>query len=97
MCAFTVHTQGFSSWRSRESARILPEDTAMKDKKFKSFGDLYRAAYAEPNPERKMLLLSQVRKALDEWEQGAHNPDPAIGPKTSQLADLVSRRPILAA
>jgi hypothetical protein len=36
---------------------------------FKNFGDLYRAAYAEPNSERKVLLMSQVKQALDDWAQ----------------------------
>jgi hypothetical protein len=38
---------------------------------FKNFGDLYRAAFAEPNPERKLLLMSQVKQVLDEWEQAS--------------------------
>jgi hypothetical protein len=49
---------------------------------FKDFGQLYRAAFAEPNPERKLFLLSEVRKAIDEWEQmlpnwAAHAPEGA--------------------
>jgi hypothetical protein len=38
---------------------------------FKNFGDLYRAVFAEPNPERKLLLMSQVKQVLDEWEQAS--------------------------
>ena len=38
---------------------------------FKNFADLYRAALAEPNAERKVLLLSQVKRALDEWAQAS--------------------------
>jgi hypothetical protein len=41
----------------------------MAEMGFKNFGDLYRAALAEPNPERKLLLMSQVKQVLDEWEQ----------------------------
>jgi hypothetical protein len=37
---------------------------------FKSFSELYRAAFAESDPERKNLLLSQVKKALDDWQRG---------------------------
>jgi hypothetical protein len=36
---------------------------------FPHFGDLYRAAYAERNPERKQLLLRQVEVAIRDWEQ----------------------------
>jgi len=69
----------------------------MKDVQFRTFSDLYRAAYAEPNPERKALLLSEVRKALDEWELGLHKADVPIGPKTSQVTDAVRGRTPLAA
>jgi hypothetical protein len=41
----------------------------MAETGFKNFGDLYRAAYAESNAERKVLLMSQVKRALDEWAQ----------------------------
>lgn len=41
----------------------------MTEMGFKNFGDLYRAAYAEPNGERKILLMSQVKQALDDWAQ----------------------------
>ena len=40
--------------------------------KFNNFPDLYRAAFAETNPAIKMALLSQVKKALDEWEETSH-------------------------
>jgi len=69
----------------------------MKNAEFRTFGDLYRAAYAEPNPERKMFLLSEVRRAPDEWEKTAPSAATPIGPKASQLTDLVSQRAILAA
>jgi hypothetical protein len=36
---------------------------------FTNFGDLYRAAYAELDPNTKQLLLAEVKKALDRWEQ----------------------------
>jgi len=36
---------------------------------FSDFGELYRAAFAECDPERKSHLLKQVRQALVEWEQ----------------------------
>ena len=69
----------------------------MKNAEFRSFGDLYRAAYAETNAERKMFLLSEVRRALDEWERSTQNAETSISPKTSQLTDLAPQRAILAA
>ena len=35
---------------------------------FDDFAELYRAAYAECDPERKSRLLSEVQQALAEWE-----------------------------
>lgn len=34
---------------------------------YASFGDLYRAAFSEADPERKQQLLSDVKRALDNW------------------------------
>jgi hypothetical protein len=50
----------------------------MAEAAFKNFGDLYRAAFAEPNTERKTLLLSQVQKALEDWERTSANRLPAV-------------------
>lgn len=36
---------------------------------FTNFGELYRAAFAELNPSTKQLLLAEVKKALDRWEE----------------------------
>lgn len=36
---------------------------------FTNFGDLYRAAFAELNPSTKQLLLGEVKKALDRWQE----------------------------
>lgn len=33
-----------------------------------NFGELYRSAFAERDPEKKLELLSQVRRAIAEWE-----------------------------
>lgn len=41
----------------------------MAENDFKDFGDLYRAAYAESNAERKLFLMSQVQRVLDDWAQ----------------------------
>jgi hypothetical protein len=40
---------------------------------FKDFGELYRAAFAEHDPETKALRLSEVRKALDDWQEMLEN------------------------
>jgi hypothetical protein len=40
---------------------------------FKDFGELYRAAFAERDPETKALRLSEVRKALDDWQEMLEN------------------------
>ena len=49
---------------------------------FRDFGELYRAAFAERDPATKRLRLSEVRKALDDWQEmlqnwtaGAPGPD----------------------
>lgn len=41
----------------------------MKTYCFADFGDLYRAAFAEPDPTTKQLLLAEVKKALDHWAE----------------------------
>jgi len=33
-----------------------------------NFSELYRAAFAERDPDRKLELLGQVRRAIEEWE-----------------------------
>lgn len=40
---------------------------------FASFGDLYRAAYAELDPTTKQLLLTEVKRALDRWQDSARD------------------------
>jgi hypothetical protein len=44
---------------------------------FADFGDLYRAAFAEPNPAIKQLLLAEVKKALDHWAETINEGKPA--------------------
>jgi len=41
--------------------------------RFTDFGDLYRAAFAEPNPTAKQLLLAEVKKMLDHWAQSVND------------------------
>ena len=37
----------------------------MKSNEFRDFAELYRAAYAEADQERKNVLLGEVRKAIE--------------------------------
>ena len=45
---------------------------------FANFGDLYRAAFSEADPERKQQLLSDVKRALDNWAASAESPAPVL-------------------
>lgn len=45
--------------------------------RFTDFGDLYRAAFAEPNPAAKQLLLAEVKKVLDHWAESVNDGMPA--------------------
>ena len=47
--------------------------------RFTDFGDLYRAAFAEPNPTTKQLLLAEVKKVLDRWAESMADGMPASG------------------
>ena len=39
----------------------------------KDFGQLYRAAFAERDPQRKLALLTEVTRTIDQWKQGLEN------------------------
>ena len=43
--------------------------SANSEPQFKDFSELYRAAFAEQDPERKIVLLQEVQKAIDAREQ----------------------------
>lgn len=68
----------------------------MTDNNPKNFSELYRAAFAERDPDRKVELLGQVRRAIDEWEQMLQNwvnlgderkqPEAAAGQGFGQVA-----------
>jgi hypothetical protein len=45
----------------------------MTDATFSNFDNRHRAAFAETDPEKKVLLLSEVKKAVDDWEQILQN------------------------
>lgn len=55
----------------------------MSTSRFDNFAELYRAAFAENDPEIKQLLLAHVQNALDRWAESDHNPTPRphISPK----------------
>lgn len=47
------------------------------DAQFKDFADLYRAAFAETNPDRKQILLADVKRVLDRWALSAAEFSPS--------------------
>ena len=58
--------------------------------RFNNFGDLYRAAFAEPNPTTKQLLLAEVKKVLDRWAEGIADVIPPSG--SPACSDIDSNR-----
>jgi hypothetical protein len=52
----------------------------MSNNRFDSFGELYRAAYAESDPLLKQTLLSAVKQALDRWAESERD-NAGNGPK----------------
>jgi hypothetical protein len=46
---------------------------------FANFGELYRAAFAECDPEKKSELLHQVQITLAEWQRQSETPPLAEG------------------
>jgi hypothetical protein len=59
----------------------------MSTNRFNNFGELYRAAYAEPDPEIKQLLLADVKQALDRWADSVgEGPVPPARPRASQVS-----------
>ena len=56
---------------------------------FANFGDLYRAAYAELDPTTKQLLLTEVKRALDRWQESLTDPGyPTPRSDTSDMRPL---------
>ena len=56
---------------------------------FRDFGELYRAAFAECDPQKKSHLLKQVHQALLEWEQeGARSASARSGMTTVTSGDV---------
>ena len=46
----------------------------MQQKQFTDFGELYRAAYAERDSSRKLVLLHEVQKTIELWAQESERP-----------------------
>ena len=51
---------------------------------FNDFAELYRAAFAEDDPNRKSLLLQEVQRVLEEWER--RNDDATVAERAQKLA-----------
>jgi hypothetical protein len=64
----------------------------MRNSRFANFGDLYRAALAESNPEIKQTLLADVKKELDRWAASDLSRPIAspLGSKPSQRTNTAS-------
>jgi hypothetical protein len=52
------------------------------------FGTLYRSAFAERDPERKQMLLSQVQRAITISEQDETTAVVKLGPQSEQLSKV---------
>ena len=72
-CAF----MGISQRSVAATSRV--KESQMAHQGFSHFSELYRAAFAEPNLERKLFLLSEVRKAMERWQQQEENAASAVG------------------
>jgi hypothetical protein len=64
----------------------------MRNSRFDNFADLYRAAFAESNPEIKQMLLADVKRELDRWAESELNRPMAssMGHKLRQQRDHAS-------
>lgn len=45
----------------------------MSNSTFNDFGELYRAAFGEPDAERKLALLHSVQKAITAWHDSSYS------------------------
>jgi len=52
------------------------------------FGRLYRAAFAERDPQRKQLLLSEVQKAISNTPQEEIVTLPKFGPQSVTVSKV---------
>jgi hypothetical protein len=56
---------------------------------FTNFGELYRAAFAEVNPTTKQMLLAEVKKALDNWQETVREEVPSTSEKEILFARIL--------
>jgi hypothetical protein len=67
----------------------------MSAQRFDNFGDLYRAAFAESDPEQKQVLLADVKNVLDVWAEAdrgrADTPSLAQRPPVRVDRSLIKR------
>jgi hypothetical protein len=66
---------------------------------YNNFGELYRSAFAERDPQKKLELLSAVRRVIDEWEtttQESSVARPESGRKRARTSDTPARLSIVA-
>ena len=55
---------------------------------FTNFGELYRAAFAEVNPTTKQMLLAEVKKALDRWQDTVREEAPSSPKPETMYAQI---------
>ena len=60
----------------------------MAQDKMIDFGTLYRAAFAERDPKRKQVLLSQVQKAISGSGQEEITAMVKLGPQSAPLSKV---------
>lgn len=61
---------GITPYRNNQTKKA---EDVMRIRRFDNFGDLYRAALAENNPELKQKLLTHVKNMLDVWAEADRN------------------------
>lgn len=61
----------------------------MSAQRFDNFGDLYRAAFAESDPEHKQVLLADVKNVLDVWAEADRGraDTPSLAPRPPVRVD----------
>jgi len=70
----------------RESQKVSQQQ--MPGIEARDFGELYRAAFAEVDPARKLELLAQVRLAIVAWEQAGAEAPAEASKAQENTADL---------
>ena len=59
-----------------------------------SFGELYRAAFAECDPHKRAMLLKRVNEAIDLWRSNAEGSQPiqqAARAKADEVEPRITR------